>query len=84
MPGGADQGTLLLDEVGDIPIEIQPKLLRALQERKFERLGGTHTRRILLEFPPEECRDGLKWQFNRVKSVPHENRSRICGTRELY
>jgi len=42
----ADQGTLFLDEVGDIPIEIQPKLLRALQEREFERLGGTHTRKV--------------------------------------
>ena len=42
----ADQGTLFLDEVGDIPIDIQPKLLRALQEREFERLGGTHTRRV--------------------------------------
>jgi formate hydrogenlyase transcriptional activator len=41
-----DQGTLFLDEVGDIPIEIQPKLLRALQEREFERLGSTHTRRV--------------------------------------
>ena len=42
----ADQGTLFLDEVGDIPIEIQPKLLRALQEREFERLGSTSTRRV--------------------------------------
>ena len=42
----ADQGTLFLDEVGDIPTEIQPKLLRALQEREFERLGSTHTRRV--------------------------------------
>jgi formate hydrogenlyase transcriptional activator len=42
----ADQGTLFLDEVGDISIEIQPKLLRALQEREFERLGSTHTRKV--------------------------------------
>jgi len=42
----ADQGTLFLDEVGDIPTEIQPKLLRVLQEREFERLGSTHTRRV--------------------------------------
>jgi formate hydrogenlyase transcriptional activator len=42
----ADQGTLFLDEVGDIPIEVQPKLLRALQEREFERLGSTHTKKV--------------------------------------
>jgi formate hydrogenlyase transcriptional activator len=42
----ADQGTLFLDEVGDIPTEIQPKLLRALQEREFERLGSTRTKRV--------------------------------------
>src|SRR6476659_569126 len=42
----ADQGTLFLDEVGHIPLEIQPKLLRALQEREFERLGTTHTRKV--------------------------------------
>jgi formate hydrogenlyase transcriptional activator len=42
----ADHGTLFLDEVGDIPTEIQPKLLRALQEREFERLGSTHTRKV--------------------------------------
>src|ERR1700746_3398001 len=42
----ADQGTLFLDEVGDIPIEIQPKLLRALKKREFERLGSTHTRKV--------------------------------------
>ena len=44
----ADQGTLFLDEVGDIPIDIQPKLLRALQEKEFERLGSTHTRKVNL------------------------------------
>jgi formate hydrogenlyase transcriptional activator len=39
----AHQGTLFLDEVGDIPLELQPKLLRALQEKEFERLGSTKT-----------------------------------------
>ncbi len=39
----ANKGTLFLDEVGDIPLELQPKLLRALQEHEFERLGGTRT-----------------------------------------
>jgi formate hydrogenlyase transcriptional activator len=39
----AHRGTLFLDEVGDIPLELQPKLLRALQEKSFERLGGTRT-----------------------------------------
>jgi formate hydrogenlyase transcriptional activator len=42
----ADQGTLFLDEVGDIPIEIQPKLMRALQEQEFERLGSSRTRKV--------------------------------------
>jgi PAS domain S-box-containing protein len=42
----ADKGTLFLDEVGDIPLELQPKLLRALQEQEFERLGSTRTQRV--------------------------------------
>jgi formate hydrogenlyase transcriptional activator len=42
----ADCGSLFLDEIGDIPLELQPKLLRALQEREFERLGSTRTQRV--------------------------------------
>jgi formate hydrogenlyase transcriptional activator len=42
----ADKGSLFLDEIGDIPLELQPKLLRVLQEREFERLGSTRTQRV--------------------------------------
>jgi formate hydrogenlyase transcriptional activator len=42
----ADKGTLFLDEVGDIPLELQTKLLRVLQEQAFERLGSVHTQQV--------------------------------------
>jgi formate hydrogenlyase transcriptional activator len=42
----ADKGTLFFDEVGDIPLALQPKLLRVLQEQEFERLGSTRTHRV--------------------------------------
>ena len=42
----ADKGTLLLDEIGEIPLELQPKLLRVLENQEFERLGGTKTIRV--------------------------------------
>ena len=53
----ADKGTLFLDEVGDIPLALQPKLLRVLQEQEFERLGNTRTRQANVRLVAATNRD---------------------------
>jgi len=53
----ADHGTLFLDEVGEIPLELQAKLLRVLQEQEFERLGGTKTIRVNVRLVAASNRD---------------------------
>ena len=72
----ADKGSLFLDEVGDIPTELQAKLLRVLQEQEFERLGSTQTQRVDVRFvaatnrnlkqmvSDKEFRDDLYFRLN--------------------
>ncbi|MBZ5704433.1 MAG: sigma 54-interacting transcriptional regulator [Acidobacteriia bacterium] len=61
----AHKGTLFLDEVGDIPLELQPKLLRVLQDQEFERLGSNHTVRVNIRLIAATNRDLAKSVANR-------------------
>jgi len=57
----AHQGTFFLDEVGDLPPELQPKILRALQEKEFERVGGTRTIPSMSAWSPPPIAISPRW-----------------------
>jgi len=56
----ADKGTLFLDELGEFPLDVQPKLLRVLEDQEFERLGSTRTIRVNMRLLTATNRDLLK------------------------
>jgi formate hydrogenlyase transcriptional activator len=65
----AHRGTLFLDEVGDIPLDLQPKLLRALQEKSFERLGGAKTIPIDVRLPAATNRNLTQMMINSSAAI---------------
>ena len=88
----ADKGTLFLDEVGDIPLELQPKLLRVLQDQEFERLGGVRTIRVNIRLlaatnrdlaksvAAREFRSDLYYRLQRLSRA----HAAVAGAREGY
>lgn len=56
----ADRGTLFLDELGEFPLDVQPKLLRVLEDQEFERLGSTRTIRVNMRLVTATNRDLMK------------------------
>lgn len=69
----ADEGTLFLDEIGDISIDLQPKLLRAIQEREFERLGREDIPLLVHYFLSRSCRRMHK----SITSIPRDTRDAL-------
>ena len=75
----ADGGSLFLDEIGDISLELQPKLLRAIQEQEFERLGSARTIQVNVRMIAATHRDLAAM----ICEIADDGKTRFCGTPEV-